>query len=190
MISAPTCQGAAPSRLCVMQDMAVLHRAVRSLHLDLSTNSHPPLERSVSLSHCFAHTSSQLNQVSPARQIMRRAFCAALGASKRPSPSPSIGRLCIRALEDSAVPCPKDVDILNTKRHVSSRTRAVAWHPGLQPAGLLQLASQGFSWLLFVSGFAKKINGQRHFSLKSPRALTPKNSRTVLADVLLSRHRD
>ncbi|KAH0238281.1 hypothetical protein KCV06_g630, partial [Aureobasidium melanogenum] len=57
-----------------------------------------------------------------------------------------------------------DVDILNTKRHVSSRTRAVAWHPGLQPAGLLQLTRQGFSWFLFVSGFAKKINGQRHFS--------------------------
>lgn len=35
--STPPCQGTAPSRLCVMQDMAVLHRALRSLHPDLST---------------------------------------------------------------------------------------------------------------------------------------------------------
>lgn len=141
-----------------------------------------PFARSASLSHCFAPTSSQLDQVPLPRQVMRRAFCAAHGASKRPSPSPSIGRLCI---QDSAVPCQKDVDMVNTKRHVSSRTRAVAWHPGLQ----LQVNCS--SQVRHCRGFhssrvsQKKINGQRHFSLKSPRGLGHQNLqfRTALLDV-------
>jgi len=60
---------------------------------------------------------------------------------------------------------------MNTKRHVSSRTRAVAWHPGLHLQVYCTSKARDFHGFLFVSGFAKKINGQRHFLLKSPRGL-------------------
>ena len=70
-ISSGPAKVAAPSRLCVMQDMAVSHRAVRSLHPDLSTTSLCALGLSVSLLPSHLVVSRLLDK------IMRRAFCAA-----------------------------------------------------------------------------------------------------------------
>jgi hypothetical protein len=112
--------------------------------------------RSASLSHCFARTSSQLNQLPLARQIMRRAFCAAYGASKRPSPSPSIGRLCITAFQ-KVVPSP-----VKGRRHIEhkaprlladTRSRVASW---LTAAGQMQFVSQGLLWFPIRLGFRNR----------------------------------
>jgi hypothetical protein len=130
MISAPACQEAAPSRLCVMQDMDVSHRSVRSLHPDLSTTL-PLRARSLCL------TASLTPRRSWIKCRLLDKLCGEPFVQPRVHLSdprhrrPSEG-CALRALKDSAIPCQKDVDILNTRRHVSSRTRAVAWHPGLQ----------------------------------------------------------
>jgi hypothetical protein len=161
MISAPACQEAAPSRLCVMQDMDVSHRSVRSLHPDLSTTL-PLRARSLCLTASLTPRRSWI-KCRLLDKSCGEPFVQPMVHLSDPRHRRQSGGCASRLFKVALSPVKGRRHIEHKAPHLlaDTRSRVASW---LTAAGQMQFASQGLLWFPIRLGFRNRKSTVRDIS--------------------------